>query len=423
MEARARALDASDPLASFRERFFVPEGALYLNGNSLGLLSRESEASLLRAIEDWKRLGVRGWIDADPPWTEWGERLGARLARLLGAHPDEVVATGGTTINLHQVVATLYRPSGERHALVTDELDFPSDLHALRGAVLLRGQDPDRSLRLIRPRDGRMLDEASIQAALQEDVAVVLLSHVLYKSGQLLDAASITRAARERGILVGWDLSHSVGAVPVALEAWGADFAVWCHYKYLNAGPGATAGLYLNRRHHGGSPALPGWWGQERPAMFRMAPLHEPAPDARALQIGTIPVLSTAPLWGSLDLIEEAGLGRIRAKSIALTSFLIECVDGMLPESRTGVRIATPRLETLRGGHVAVELPAHAGRIRSALTRLGVITDFRPPDTIRFTPSPLSARFEEVWRAVSLLTDVIEAERWREEPEEAGKLG
>jgi kynureninase len=420
--ARARELDAADPLAALRESFHIPEGILYLDGNSLGLLSRESESSLLRALDEWKRLGVRGWFSAEPPWIEWGERLGDRVAPLVGAAPGEVVVTGSTTVNLHHLVATLYTPRAGRDVIVAAEIDFPSDLHALRGEVALRGLDPGRCLRLVRSRDGRTIEEADVEAAIGDDVAIVALSQVLYKSGQLLDAARITSHAHARGALAGWDLSHSIGAVPVRLDEWGADFAIWCHYKYLNAGPGAIAGLFLARAHHGRQPALPGWWGQDRRAMFEMRAGHEPAPDARAWQIGTIPILSVAPLWGSLELIERAGIARIREKSLGLTAFLMECVERAGVVSDGGARIGTPREAHRRGGHVALETP-HAGRVRSALARRGVVTDFRPPDAIRLTPSPLTTRYADVWEAVAILSDVLSSESWREEPEDAGRVG
>jgi kynureninase len=413
--ARAKALDASDPLGPIRESFAIPEGTLYFDGNSLGPLSRESEASLNRALDEWKRLGVRGWLSGEPPWITWGERLGARVAPLVGAAPDQVVVTGSTTINIHNLVSTLYDPRPGRDVIVAAALEFPSDLHALRGEIALRGLDPARCLRLVPSGDGRTIEDRDLDAAIGEDTAIVLLSHVLYKSGQLLDARAISHLAHYRGALVGWDLSHAIGAVPVRLDAWGADFAVWCHYKYLSAGPGAIAGLYLARTHHRRAPGLPGWWGQEPAAMFGMRAEHLPAPDARAWQIGTIPILSAAPLWGSLDLVERAGIDRIREKSLGLTSFLIECVDRRLT-------IGTPREPGRRGGHVALE-HAHAGRIRSALTRRGVVTDFRPPDVIRFTPSPLSTRYGDVWDAIAILAKIMESESWREEPEGAGLLG
>lgn len=404
----ARARDAADPLAAFRGRFHLPPNTIYLDGNSLGLLSKDAERSLLQAVDEWKRLGVGGWLDANPPWVHYGEGLGARVAKLIGAEPDEVVVTESTTVNLHHLLATFYRPDSDRHVIVADPLNFPSDLHALRGQLLLRGLDPERSLRLVPSRDGWMIDEADVEAALGPDVAILVLPAVLYRSGQWLDMRRLTRAAHAHGALVIWDLSHAVGAVPVELDGVDADGAIWCHYKYLHAGPGATGGLFVRRRHHGSRPALPGWWGQTLEQKFEMDPVHEPAPGAARWQIGTIPILSTAPLRGSLDVIEEATIPRIREKSVGLTSFLIECLDDQLPTD-TGVRIVSPRDSDRRGGHVAVQCPGRAASLEGKLKSRGVIVDIRPPDLIRLTPAPLTTTYEEVWKGAAILREVLGA--------------
>jgi kynureninase len=404
---RARRLDESDPLASFYDRFYRPAGTLYFDGNSLGLLSRDAERSLNHALEEWRSLGVRGWHAGNPPWVEYGERLGARVAGLVGARPDEVVVTGSTTLNLHHLLAGFYRPDGTRHAIVADPLNFPSDLYAIRGQIALRGLDPASSLRLVPSRDGRLIAEEDVEVALGPDVALAVLPAVLYRSGQWLDLPRLTRAAHCAGALVAWDLSHAIGAVPVSLDEAGADLAFWCHYKYLNAGPGAIGGLYVNRRHHARSPAFPGWWGQTPEQRFEMAAEHVPAAGSAAWQIGTLPILAAAPLWGALDITEEAGIERIRAKSVALTSFLIDCVDALLPEHARLARIHTPREAARRGGHVAVEFSEKAPRVQEALRTRGVITDFRPPDVIRFTPSPLTSRFSEVFQAITSLAEIL----------------
>ncbi len=407
--ARALALDRTDPLASFRRRFYRPRVRAYLDGNSLGLLSRESESAVLDALRSWKRQGVRGWFEGDSPWIDWGERLGTRLAPLVGARADEVVATGSTTVNLHQLLATFYRPEGKRSAIVVDELNFPSDLHAVRGQIEQRGLDPKTHLRMVRSRDGRMLEEADIEAAIGDDVALVTLSAVLYKSAQRLDMKRLTRTARERGALVIWDLSHAIGAVPVDLEAASADAAVWGNYKYLAAGPGSVAGLYVARRHHGRRPGMPGWWGQSLADRFAMRAEHVPAAGAGGWQIGTIPVLAAAALWGALDVVEQAGIERICAKGTALTSFLIECLDAVCPEERTGLRVGSPRDASRRGAHVAIEHPTRAAEIQEALAAEGIVTDFRPPDVIRAATPALTTSFAEAWRLVEALARILSA--------------
>ena len=406
LRAKARESDARDPLGSFREHFYCDPAVLYFDGNSLGLLSRDAEATLLRALDQWKHLAARAWLEADPPWVEYGERLGARVAALVGAAPDEVVVTNSTTVNLHHLVAAFYRPDERRHVIVAAATEFPSDLHALSGQIALHGRDPERSLRLIHPRDNGMIEEEDIESALGPDTSLLVLSAILFRSGQWFDMARLTRAAHAAGVPVIWDLSHAVGSVPVELGRVDADAAFWCHYKYLHAGPGAVGGLYLNRRHHGLKPALPGWWGQTTEAKFEMIGRHAPAPGAAAWQIGTIPILAAAPLWGALDVIEAAGIGRIREKSVALTSFLIECVDAMFPERSTGVRIASSRDPLRRGGHVAVACPGDTAVMPDTLASHGVVADYRPPNILRLTPAPLTTRFEEVVRVAEVLKEI-----------------
>ncbi len=408
-EDHARALDAADPLASFRDRFYLAPDTIYLDGNSLGLLSRDAEEEVLRVLDQWKRLGVDGWMRADPPWYWVGEELGRQVAPLVGADPDEVVVTGSTTVNLHAMVATFYRPEGSRRKIVASALDFPSDIYALQSQIALRGGDPDRDLTLVPSADGRTLDEADLIAAMTEEVALVVLPSVIYRSGQLLDMARLTASARERGLLIGFDCAHSAGAVPHRFSEWGVDFAVWCSYKYLNAGPGSVAGLYVNRRHFGAAPGLAGWWGSDKERQFDMRHEFEGAASAGAWQISTPPLLSTAPLAGSLRIVAEAGMGTLRAKSIAQTTYLMDLLEESgLTEAPYGYRIGTPREADRRGGHVAVEHDA-GPRIARALKRRGVIPDFRPPDVVRLAPIPLYTSYLDIWQTVGHLRAIIDA--------------
>ncbi len=402
------ALDAADPLARFRDRFYLPPETIYLDGNSLGLLSRDAEATTLAALEQWKRLGIGGWLEAEPPWFTLGEELGALLAPLVGAGPDEVVVTGTTTVNLHALVATFYQPAGRRRKIVATGLDFPSDVYALGNQIRLRGGDPGSDLVLVASRDGRTVAEADIVAAMSDEVALVLLPSVLYRSGQLLDLAGLAAAARERGIPIGFDCAHSVGAVPHQFDEWGVDFAFWCSYKYLNAGPGSVGGLYVNRRHFGITPGLAGWWGYQKERQFDMRHDWEGAAGAGAWQISTPPVLATAPLLGSLRIFAEAGIDRIRAESLARTGYLIELVTTLgLTTPAIGYRIGTPREPARRGGHVALEHDAGA-QIGRALKARGVVPDFRPPDVIRLAPIPLYTSYHDLWRVAGHLRDIVE---------------
>lgn len=406
--AHAERLDARDELAAFRQRFFVQPGTYYMDGNSLGLLSRDAEMAVLNALDEWKTLGIQGWMHGDPPWLTLGEELGRRQAALVGAEADEVVATGSITTNIHALVASFYEPAGDRRKIVATSLDFPSDVYALQSHIRLRQGDPERDLALVPSRDGRTIQEEDVIAAMSPDVALLLLPSVLYRSGQLLDMARLTAAARERSIPLGWDCAHSAGVVPHAFDEWGVDFAVWCNYKYLNSGPGSVGSLYVNRRHFERVPALPGWWGYQRERQFDMRFDFEPALGAAGWQISTIGVLSAAPLIGSLDLFEQAGIERIRAKSLALTGYLMALIEarGMLG-GKLGFSIGTPAEPDRRGGHVAVEHP-QATQIVRALKARGVTPDFRPPNVIRLAPIPLYTSFVDVWETVRHLHEIVE---------------
>ena len=303
-EAGSLALDAADPLAHFRDRFYLLPETIYLDGNSLGLLSREAEAEALAALEQWRTLGIGGWLAADPPWFTIGEELGALVAPMIGAEPEAVVVTGTTTVNQHALTTTFYHPEDGKRAIVATELDFPSDVYALQSLIRLHGGDPERDLVLVPSRDGRTIAEEDVISALTPDVALALLPAVLYRSGQLLDMAQLATAGRERGIPLGFDCSHSVGAIPHWFDAWGVDWAFWCSYKYLNAGPGATGGLYVNRRHWGTTPGLAGWWGYDKSRQFDMVHTWQGASTAGAWQISTPSPLSTATLRGSLRLFQ-----------------------------------------------------------------------------------------------------------------------
>ena len=400
-------LDEADPLAGYKDRFYGLPGCIYMDGNSLGLMSFDAESTLLRVMDEWKKLGIKGWSGAEQPWITYAERLGELQAPIVGAHPDEVVVTGGTTVNLHALVATFYRPEAGRTKILADELNFPSDLYALSAQIRLRGGDPDDDLVLVKSRDGALIEEDDIVDAMGGDVALALLPSVYYRSGQLLDMERLTKEAHDRGILIGFDLSHSVGVVPHRLSDWGADFAFWCNYKYVNGSPGSTGSLYVNRRHFGATPGLAGWFGNDRSTMFDMRTEFDPARTAAAWQIGTTTMLSSAPIEGSLKMITEAGIGNIREKSLRITSYLMYLIDETLSDEPYSYGIATPRDPDRRGGHVGVTHD-DAWRITQALIARGVIPDFRPPNIIRLAPIPLYVSYHDVWKVAMHLKAVID---------------
>ena len=396
----AARLDRDDPLAAFRSRFFIPEGKIYLDGNSLGPASAEAEASVLRALADWKRLGVEAWTDESASWFDLGERLGALQESLVGALPQEVVVTGGTTINLHALVATFF----DAGRIVTDDRNFPSDVYALKSQVALRGGTLD-VVEL-----GESPEEA-LEVALADGAALLLVSAVDYRSGRLYDLARLAKAAHGAGALIGIDASHSAGCVPHRFHEWGVDFAFWCNYKYLNGGPGTVASVYVHERHHGRRPGLAGWWGSDKRQQFMMELAFAPAAGAGAWQIGTPPILSAAAIEGALTLTLEAGIERIREKSLRQTAFLMNLADGALVEH--GFAVGTPREDERRGGHVALKHPK-AARIAAALRRSGVVPDFRPPDIVRLAPAALYTRYVDVWGCVAAIHGVMEAGGYRE---------
>lgn len=401
-------MDSKDELASFRERFHLLPGSIYMDGNSLGLCPKDGEEAFLKALDEWKRLGIKGWLEGETPWFEMAESLGAKAAAIVGADPDEVVLTGTTTVNLHALVSTFYRPSRERHVILADELNFPTDLYALRSQVALRGYDPEVSLRLVRSKDGRFLNEDEIIREMSPDVCLVLLPSVLYRSGQLLDMKRLTDEAKKRGIMIGFDCSHSAGTVPHRFSEWGVDFAFWCSYKYMNAGPGSPAFLYVNRRHFGTMPALAGWFGYEKARQFEMNLEFIPAFSAGAWQISSPSILSSAVAGGALKVTLEAGIDRIRKKSQALTSFFARLVQTHLSQEPYGFSVGTPLDPERRSGHIALVHPTEAMRINEALIARSVIPDFRPPDVIRIAPVALYTTFRDVWRVAVHLKEIMD---------------
>ena len=426
----AARLDDADPLSGFADRYCVPEDVLYMDGNSLGPASDASLASLERVVDEWRDLLIGGWTDADPPWFTVGERLGSALAPLVGADAAEVVVGNSITVNIHTLVGTFLdelvagngpdREGFERAdgtwgvgegadtvpAVLVNELDFPSDHYAIRAQLRQRGIDPDEKLRVVESRDGRTIDPRDIEAALaaHDDVGIVWMPTALYRSGQLFDVPRIARAAHEAGAYVGFDAAHSVGAVPHAFSDAGVDFATWCTYKYLNAGPGSIGALYVAERHHGLTPTLAGWWGHEKETQFEMNMTYTPADSAGAWQIGTPPLFAAAPLEGAVETLREAGIDRLRAKSLALTDFLIALVDDRLP----AVAVGTPREHAARGGHVALEHP-NAERLSMALKDRGVVVDFRPPNVVRVCPAAPYTSFADVLAVVDEIEAILDS--------------
>ena len=407
-KAFAQEFDKTDLLANYKGRFHNIENSIYVNGNSLGLLPKDGEKTLLRVLNEWKTLAVQGWMNANLPWFYYAEKLGEKAAELVGAESNEVVATGTTTINLHSLVSTFYKPEGKKAKILADELNFPTDIYALQSQVKLKGLNPEEHLVLVKSRDGRTIAEEDIIEQMTDEIALIILPSVLFKSSQYLDMKRITKEAKDRDILIGWDCSHSVGAIPHHFKEWGVDFAFWCSYKYLNAGPGSSAFIYVNKKHFNKEAALTGWFGYVKEKQFEMNLHFEQAKSAGGWQISSPSILGSAALEGSLDLTLEAGIDNIRKKSIKLTNYLIFLVQELLQDEPYNFIIGSPLDEKSRGGHVALEHPK-SQEISQQLLSHGIIHDFRPPNIIRITPCALYNSFEEVWKIVNIIKEIIDS--------------
>ena len=414
-EARRR--DAADALGAFRNRFALPRNAqgellVYLCGQSLGLEPLAARERVLEELDDWARLGALGHESGRRPWIPYHENLTAGLAYLAGARPSEVIAMNSLTINLHLMLASFYRPSGRRTRILIEAGAFPSDHHAVASQIEWHGLDPATELIALAPPPGQdLISTESIEALLDargEEIAVVLWPGVQYRTGQAFDLARIAGAARRRGCIVGFDLAHSIGNVPLALHDSDADFAVWCCYKYLNAGPGAIAGCFVHERNATARflPRLAGWWGHEPATRFKMLPGFTASAGAAGWQVSNPPILSSAPLLAALELFQEAGMERLRSKSRELTGFLEGLLDGL------DIRIITPAEPEARGCQLSLRIMGAAGRGRrvlTALTAAGVVCDWREPNVIRVAPVPLYNCFEDVVRFTERLALALEA--------------
>ena len=405
------ALDAQDPLRELRQQFVLPQGVIYLDGNSLGVLPKTASARVAEAVtQEWGQGLIRSWNSAG--WFDLPQRLGDKIARLIGAAPGEVVATDSTSINLYKVLSAALNISVAdapgRHVLVSERSNFPTDLYIAEALCRERGW----RLQLVEP--------AGITAALTTDVAVLMLTHVNYRTGAMHDMAGITAAAHAAGALAVWDLAHSAGAVPVDLQAAEADFAVGCGYKYLNGGPGAPAFVWVNPKHADRFwQPLAGWWGHAAP--FEFTPDYRPATGISRYLCGTQPILSLVALECGLDTVLAAeplgGMTALRKKSLALTDFFIQLVEARC--SSHGLRLVTPREHAQRGSQVCLSKREGAYAIVQALIARGVIGDFRAGDgdkhleILRFGFTPLYIGFEDVWHAVEQLRQVLETAEWQ----------
>jgi kynureninase len=416
--ASALAHDAADPLAGFAAQFHHPSDAagrrlVYLCGHSLGLEARSAAAYVEQELADWRQLGVLGHHAATRPWISYHERAAAPLAELAGAAQSEVVAMNSLTVNLHLMMISFFRPTAARNCILIEKSAFPSDRYAIVSQLEFRGLNAAEHLIEVEPRAGErcLRTEDLIDCIAREGrrLALVLLPGVQYLTGQSLDLAPLIDAARRAGATVGLDLAHAIGNTLLHLHDWNADFAVWCSYKYLNAGPGAIGGCFVHERH--GSrldlPRFAGWWGHDKATRFQMGPEFRPMHGAEGWQVSNPSVLSAAPLLASLEIFRRAGLERLREKSISLTAYLQRLLEGLLPGV---VEIVTPAAAQERGCQLSLRIaqPApQARRCHERLTAAGVVGDWREPDTLRLSPVPLYNSYSDVYTAVEALARAV----------------
>ncbi len=406
-DAHAAALDAADPLRTFRDEFHLPLHAgapqAYFVGNSLGLQPKGARAHVEQVLEKWASEAVEGHFTGDAQWMDYHALVRDGLARVVGAQPQEVVAMNSLTVNLHLLLVSFYRPTRERPAILLEAGSFPSDRYALESQVRFHGFDPATDLIEVEPdaEDGTISMAAIARAIATHGprLALVLWPGVQYRTGQAFDLAEIVRLGHAAGAVVGFDLAHAVGNLPLRLHDAGADFAVWCHYKYMNAGPGAVAGAFVHERHaRTDRPRFAGWWGHDAASRFRMGPQFHPTPGADGWQLSNPPILALAPLRASLALFERATMPALRAKSERLTGYLEQLIDAGL---RDVLQVLTPRDPAQRGCQLSLRVRGGRDRGRTLfefLAARGVLGDWREPDVIRISPVPLYTRFADVLR-------------------------
>ena len=418
--ADAAALDSADPLAGFAQQFHHPHDASgrrlwYFGGHSLGLQPKSAAAMIEQELADWRRLGVLGHHDATRPWIPYHERAAPALAALTGAMESEVVAMNSLSVNLHLMMVSFFRPNGARNKVLIESSAFPSDRYAVVSQLEFHGLNAAEHLIEVEPTAGeRILRTEDLLERIEREadrLALVLLPGIQYLTGQLLDMEKLTAAARRAGAAVGVDLAHAIGNTPLRMHDWNCDFAVWCSYKYLNAGPGAVGGCFVHERHGRNFklPRFAGWWGHNKAERFRYDPKFDPIEGAQGWQISNPPILSTAPLLASLQIFEQAGMAALRKKSVGLTGFMQRLIEQRLAKA---IEIITPAASEQRGCQLSLRIARPAAQAKRCLQRLtsaGVIGDWREPDVLRLAPIPLYNSFADVFAAVEIFEQALKA--------------
>lgn len=406
----AQHLDHQDPLRSYRNKFIFPKvnnkEVIYFTGNSLGLQPKNAKKYVDEIMTDWAELAVEGHFQAEKSWWDYHERFSEKLAPVVGAKASEVTVMNTLTVNLHLLMVSFYRPTSQRFKIIMEEKAFPSDQYMIASQVRFHGLNPEEAIVEVKKREGeqhfRTEDILQKINEVGEECALVLMGGVNYYNGQVLDMEVITKAGKQTGAFVGWDLAHAAGNVELKLHEWGVDFAAWCSYKYMNAGPGNASGCFVHERHHGQEdiPRFEGWWGHNKERRFLMEPQFQPEPNANAWQISNAPVLALAPYLASLELFESAGMPALiekRNKIVAYLEFILKEVAGNVGAN---FEIITPKE---RGTQLSVFLHGQGKELFHYLMENGVVTDWREPNVIRLAPAAFYCSFEDMWRFGQIL--------------------
>ncbi len=411
----AQQLDQQDPLRSYRDQFHFPKvngkEVIYFTGNSLGLQPKNAKKYVEEIMTDWAELAVEGHFQAEKPWWDYHERFAGKLAPVVGAKPSEVTVMNTLTVNLHLLMVSFYRPTKQRFKIIMEEKAFPSDQYMVASQVRFHGLDPEETIVEVRKREGehhfRKEDILKTIEEVGEECALVLMGGVNYYNGQVLDMEMITKAGKEVGAFVGWDLAHAAGNVELKLHEWGVDFAAWCSYKYMNSGPGNASGCYVHERYHGKKdiPRFEGWWGHNKGRRFLMEPEFQPEPNANAWQISNAPVLALAPYLASLELFEEVGMPALIVKRNKIVAYLEFILQEVATEVGGNFEIITPEE---RGTQLSVFLHGQGKELFHYLMKNGVVTDWREPNVIRLAPAPFYCSFENMWEFGEVLKGYFE---------------
>ncbi|MFZ1705924.1 MAG: kynureninase [Saprospiraceae bacterium] len=412
---KAQKLDAGDRLAGYRELFFIPknetgEEAIYLCGNSLGLMPKKTQNYLQNELDDWSKLGVEGHIQARHPWLPYHEFLTDNMAYLVGAKSNEVVVMNSLTVNLHLLMVSFYRPTSNRYKILVEYSPFPSDRYAVESQAKFHGFDPASAIIELKPTSGTdLITIEQIEQIIEKEgdqIALILIGGVNYYTGQAYPIKEITRLGHAKGCIVGFDLAHAVGNLLLNLHDDGPDFAAWCNYKYVNSGPGALSGVFVHERHEHSFdlPRFCGWWGHDKTTRFKMDDTFIPMAGAEGWQLSNPPIFSMTPILASLEIFKDAGMKNCRDKSVKLTTFLLEMLDFFdLKE----IEVITPKDENQRGSQISLRMLNPDKSLFEAITKRNVIADWREPDVIRIAPVPLYNSFVDIYHFVDILEEEI----------------